>query len=69
MTKSVQFDALGVPYQDWDTKTLAERFPFYDQGIHGNPVRRPDDDAFWFLGLLVTAAVAPMRRHQVPFGS
>ena len=42
-----QFDAIGVPYEDWDRDIFAERFPFYDQGIYGNPVTRPDDDAFW----------------------
>jgi len=41
-----QFDALGVPYEDWDREALLERFPFYDQGIYG-PAKRPDDEAFW----------------------
>ncbi|MCP4963411.1 MAG: FAD-binding oxidoreductase [Actinomycetia bacterium] len=40
------FDRLGVPYEDWDRETLAERYAFYDQGIFG-PARRPDDDEFW----------------------
>ena len=41
-----QFDALGVPYEDWDTETLAERVPYYSHGTHGD-TKRPEDDAFW----------------------
>ena len=37
------FDELKVPYEDWDRATLAERYPFYDQGAYG-PAKRPDDN-------------------------
>jgi len=40
------FDALGIPYEEWDNTTLQERFPFYDHGVYG-PAKRPDVDAFW----------------------
>ena len=40
------FDEIGVPYEVWDTDVLAERFPFFEHGVHGEP-SRPEDDRFW----------------------
>jgi sarcosine oxidase, subunit beta len=40
------YDELGVPYEDWDTATLAARVPGIDTGRFWPP-KRLDDDAFW----------------------
>ena len=40
------YDELGVPYEDWDTATLAARVPGIDTGRYWPP-KRLDDDAFW----------------------
>ncbi|GAB3164965.1 FAD-binding oxidoreductase [Amycolatopsis stemonae] len=40
------FDEVGVPYEEWDSATLAERVPGIDPGRFWPP-RRIDDDAFW----------------------
>ena len=40
------YDALGVPYEDWDTETLAERVPYYDPHRFWPP-SRPVDAGFW----------------------
>jgi sarcosine oxidase subunit beta len=39
------YDALGIPYEDWDADELARRFPFYDLGAF-HPPKRPEDPAF-----------------------
>ncbi len=39
-------DQLGIPYEDWDVATMAERAPILDPGAYGPP-KRPEDDAFW----------------------
>ncbi|MEU0795003.1 FAD-dependent oxidoreductase [Amycolatopsis sp. NPDC005961] len=39
------FDQVGVPYEEWDSATLAERVPGIDTGRFWPP-RRIDDDAF-----------------------
>ncbi|GAB3568504.1 FAD-binding oxidoreductase [Amycolatopsis endophytica] len=40
------FDAVGVPYQEWDAATLRERVPGIDAGRFWPP-KRIDDDSFW----------------------
>lgn len=40
------FDALGVPYEEWDSAALAARVPGIDVGRYWPP-KRIDDDAFW----------------------
>lgn len=40
------FDQVGVPYEEWDAATLAERVPGIDTGRYWPP-RRIDDDRFW----------------------
>ncbi|QUQ64708.1 NAD(P)/FAD-dependent oxidoreductase [Kutzneria sp. CA-103260] len=40
------FDEVGVPYEEWDAHTLAERVPGLDTGRYWPP-RRVDDDRFW----------------------
>jgi sarcosine oxidase subunit beta len=40
------YDELGVPYEDWDAVTLADRVPGIDTGRFWPP-KRLDDDAFW----------------------
>jgi len=40
------YDEVGVPYEILDKETLAERFPFFEHGVHGEPCR-PEDDRFW----------------------
>ncbi|RSM75737.1 FAD-dependent oxidoreductase [Amycolatopsis sp. WAC 01375] len=40
------FDAIGVPYEEWDSATLAERVPGIDAGRHWPP-KRLDDEEFW----------------------
>ena len=40
------FDEVGVPYEEWDAETLAERMPGIDTGRHWPP-KRIDDDRFW----------------------
>ncbi|MYS87768.1 NAD(P)/FAD-dependent oxidoreductase [Embleya scabrispora] len=40
------FDAVGVPYEEWDAATLAARIPGLDAGRYWPP-KRLDDDAFW----------------------
>ncbi|MYS81140.1 NAD(P)/FAD-dependent oxidoreductase [Embleya scabrispora] len=40
------FDAVGVPYEEWDADTLAARIPGLDAGRHWPP-RRLDDERFW----------------------
>ncbi|WIV54053.1 NAD(P)/FAD-dependent oxidoreductase [Amycolatopsis nalaikhensis] len=40
------FDEIGVPYEEWDAATLAERIPGIDTGRYWPP-KRLDDDAFW----------------------
>ena len=40
------WDQIGVPYEEWTTAELSERFPLFDIGLFGPPTR-PDDDAFW----------------------
>ncbi|PKW19190.1 FAD dependent oxidoreductase [Saccharopolyspora spinosa] len=40
------FDQVGVPYEEWDARTLAERVPGIDVGRCWPP-RRIDDDRFW----------------------
>ncbi|HEY2063716.1 MAG TPA: FAD-dependent oxidoreductase [Amycolatopsis sp.] len=40
------FDQVGVPYEEWDSATLAERVPGLDPGRYWPP-RRIDDDRFW----------------------
>ncbi|MEU0932369.1 MULTISPECIES: FAD-dependent oxidoreductase [unclassified Embleya] len=40
------FDAVGVPYQEWDAATLAARIPGLDTGRFWPP-RRLDDERFW----------------------
>lgn len=40
------FDQVGVPYQEWDAATLAERAPGIDVGRYWPP-KRIDDDGFW----------------------
>lgn len=40
------FDAVGVPYQEWDADTLAARIPGLDTGRYGPP-KRLDDEDFW----------------------
>jgi len=40
------FDAVGVPYEEWDATTLRTRVPSLDPGRFGPP-RSLDDDAFW----------------------
>jgi glycine/D-amino acid oxidase-like deaminating enzyme len=40
------FDEVGVPYEEWDSATLAERVPGIDVGRYWPP-RRIDDDRFW----------------------
>ena len=41
-----QFDAIGVPYEDWDLATLRERIPQYSTKAYFPPTRPEDDDAF-----------------------
>ena len=38
-------DALGVPYENWDTETLKARMPHYDLSLYA-PAKRPGDDGF-----------------------
>lgn len=40
------FDAIGIPYEDWDGPTLAARMPAFDTGMFGPP-RPVADDTFW----------------------
>lgn len=40
------FDAVGVPYEEWDAATLAARIPGIDTGRYWPP-KRLDDDRFW----------------------
>ncbi|RSM52290.1 FAD-dependent oxidoreductase [Amycolatopsis sp. WAC 01376] len=40
------FDAIGVPYEEWDSATLAERVPGIDAGRYWPP-KRLDDEKFW----------------------
>lgn len=40
------FDAIGVPYEDWDHDTLLERAPFLSGGSFWPPTR-PEQDEFW----------------------
>ncbi|GHH30829.1 NAD(P)/FAD-dependent oxidoreductase [Lentzea cavernae] len=40
------FDQVGVPYQEWDSATLAERVPGIDTGRYWPP-KRLDDEKFW----------------------
>ncbi|WP_329072434.1 NAD(P)/FAD-dependent oxidoreductase [Amycolatopsis sp. NBC_01480] len=40
------FEQVGVPYEEWDSATLAERVPGLDPGRYWPP-RRIDDDRFW----------------------
>ncbi|MFD4640216.1 NAD(P)/FAD-dependent oxidoreductase [Lentzea sp. NPDC058436] len=40
------FDQIGVPYEEWDSATLAERLPGVDTGRYWPP-KRLDDEAFW----------------------
>ena len=37
---------VGVPFEDWDEKTLLERLPFLSTSVYGPPCL-PSDDAFW----------------------
>jgi sarcosine oxidase, subunit beta len=37
---------LGVEFEEWDTKTLAEKMPIYDTHAFWPP-KRPDDPHFW----------------------
>ncbi|WP_037311844.1 NAD(P)/FAD-dependent oxidoreductase [Amycolatopsis orientalis] len=40
------FDEIGVPYEEWDSATLAERVPGIDAGRYWPP-KRLDDEEFW----------------------
>ncbi|MFI6820098.1 NAD(P)/FAD-dependent oxidoreductase [Micromonospora sp. NPDC050187] len=40
------FDEVGVPYEEWDSATLAERVPGIDAGRYWPP-KRLDDEEFW----------------------
>ncbi|WP_307796018.1 FAD-dependent oxidoreductase [Amycolatopsis sp. 195334CR] len=40
------FDEFGVPYEEWDSATLAERVPGIDVGRYWPP-KRLDDERFW----------------------
>lgn len=40
------FDEIGVPYEEWDSATLAERVPGIDAGRYWPP-KRLDDEQFW----------------------
>ncbi|MGW4128209.1 NAD(P)/FAD-dependent oxidoreductase [Amycolatopsis japonica] len=40
------FDEVGVPYEEWDSVTLAERVPGIDTGRYWPP-KRLEDEAFW----------------------
>ncbi|HEX3591320.1 MAG TPA: FAD-dependent oxidoreductase [Pseudonocardiaceae bacterium] len=40
------FDEVGVPYEEWDSATLAQRVPGIDTGRYWPP-KRIDDDRFW----------------------
>ncbi|WP_107077093.1 FAD-dependent oxidoreductase [Micromonospora sp. MH33] len=40
------FDEVGVPYEEWDSATLAERVPGIDVGRYWPP-KRLDDEEFW----------------------
>ncbi|HUQ61572.1 FAD-dependent oxidoreductase [Lentzea sp.] len=40
------FDEIGVPYEEWDSATLAERVPGVDVGRYWPP-KRLDDEQFW----------------------
>ncbi|MCR6489567.1 FAD-binding oxidoreductase [Amycolatopsis sp. OK19-0408] len=40
------FDEIGVPYEEWDATTLAERVPGIDVGRYWPP-KRLDDEEFW----------------------
>jgi glycine/D-amino acid oxidase-like deaminating enzyme len=40
------FDEIGVPYEEWDSTTLAERVPGIDVGRYWPP-KRLDDEEFW----------------------
>ncbi|MFD6072117.1 NAD(P)/FAD-dependent oxidoreductase [Amycolatopsis lurida] len=40
------FDTIGVPYEEWDSATLAERVPGIDTGRYWPP-KRLDDEEFW----------------------
>ncbi|MER5426542.1 NAD(P)/FAD-dependent oxidoreductase [Nonomuraea sp. NPDC049714] len=40
------FDEIGVPYEEWDSATLAERVPGIDVGRYWPP-KRLDDEEFW----------------------
>jgi sarcosine oxidase subunit beta len=40
------YRALGVEFEEWDTKTLKEKIPIFD--VHAFwPPRRPEDEHFW----------------------
>jgi sarcosine oxidase subunit beta len=40
------YDAIGIPYEEWTVDETRERAPFYD--LHAFwPPRRPEDAAFW----------------------
>jgi sarcosine oxidase subunit beta len=40
------FDAVGVPYEEWDAGTIRKRMPALDPAQYWPP-RLPSDDAFW----------------------
>ncbi|UJW28475.1 FAD-binding oxidoreductase [Saccharothrix sp. AJ9571] len=40
------FDEIGVPYEEWDSATLAKRVPGIDIGRYWPP-KRLDDEGFW----------------------
>ncbi|HEX6345589.1 FAD-dependent oxidoreductase [Umezawaea sp.] len=40
------FDEIGVPYEEWDSGTVAERVPGIDTGRYWPP-KRLDDERFW----------------------
>jgi glycine/D-amino acid oxidase-like deaminating enzyme len=41
-----QFDAIGVPYEDWDAATLHDRIPQYSTSAFWPPSRPQDDDSW-----------------------
>ena len=41
-----QFDAVGVPYEDWDLETFRAKVPEYSAGGYFPPTR-PETDSFW----------------------
>ncbi|MFQ5426426.1 MAG: NAD(P)/FAD-dependent oxidoreductase, partial [Gaiellales bacterium] len=41
-----QFDAIGVPYEDWDNETLHARVPQFSTDAYWPPTR-PGEDADW----------------------